>query len=142
MRLVLASNNAKKLIELRTLLAALPMEWVTTGELGITEPPEPHPTFIENALAKARHAALHAGAAAIADDSGLCVAALGGAPGVASAHFATVALPDAARDAQRRVQDQANNALLIDLLRGHPDRRAHFICTLVAVRSGKSFQWV
>ena len=135
MRLVLASNNAKKLIELRTLLAALPMEWVTTGDLGIAEPPEPHLTFIENALAKARHAALHAGAAAIADDSGLCVAALGGAPGVASAHFATVALPDAARDAQRRVQDQANTALLIDRLRGQHDRRAHFICTLVAVRS-------
>jgi XTP/dITP diphosphohydrolase len=135
MRLVLASNNAKKLVELRTLLAALPMEWVSAGELGIAEPPEPHLTFIENALAKARHAALHAGAAAIADDSGLCVAALGGAPGVASAHFATVALPDAAREAQRRVQDQANNALLMERLRGQPDRRAHFICTLVAVRS-------
>ena len=140
MRLVLASNNAKKLIEMCTLLAALPMELVSTGELGIAEPPEPHLTFIENALAKARHAALHAGAAAIADDSGLCVAALGGAPGVASAHFATVALPDVAlpdvaREARRRVQDQANNALLIDRLRGQPDRRAHFICTLVAVRS-------
>ncbi len=135
MRLVLASNNAKKLSELRTLLAALTMEWVSSGELGIAEPPEPHLTFLENALAKARHAALHAGAAAIADDSGLCVAALGGAPGVASAHFATVALPDVAREARRRVQDQANNALLIDRLRGQPDRRAHFICTLVAVRS-------
>ncbi len=135
MRLVLASNNAKKLVELRTLLAALPMEWVSAGELGIAEPPEPHLTFIENALAKARHVALHAGAAAIADDSGLCVAALGGAPGVASAHFASVALPDTAREAQRRVQDEANNALLIERLRGQPDRRAHFICTLVAVRS-------
>jgi XTP/dITP diphosphohydrolase len=135
MRLVLASNNAKKLVELRTLLAALPMEWVSAGELCIAEPPEPHLTFIENALAKARHAALQSGAAAIADDSGLCVAALGGAPGVASAHFATVALPDTAREAQRRVQDEANNALLLERLRGRPDRRAHFICTLVAVRS-------
>ena len=135
MRLVLASNNAKKLIELRALLAALAVEWISTGELGIAEPPEPHLSFIENALAKARHAALHAGAAAIADDSGLCVAALGGAPGVASAHFAAVALPDAAREAQRRVQDLANSALLIDRLRGEPDRRAHYICTLVAVRS-------
>ena len=135
MRLVLASNNAKKLIELRTLLAALAVEWISTGELGIAEPPEPHLSFIENALAKARHAALHAGAAAIADDSGLCVAALGGAPGVASAHFAAVALPDAGREAQRRVQDLANSALLIDRLRGQPDRRAHYICTLVAVRS-------
>lgn len=135
MRLVLASNNAKKLIELRALLAALAVEWISTGELGIAEPPEPHLSFIENALAKARHAALHAGAAAIADDSGLCVAALGGAPGVASAHFAAVALPDAGREAQRRVQDLANSALLIDRLRGQPDRRAHFICTLVAVRS-------
>ena len=135
MRLVLASNNAKKLIELRALLAALAVEWISTGELGIAEPPEPHLSFIENALAKARHAALHAGAAAIADDSGLCVAALGGAPGVASAHFAAVALPDAGREAQRRVQDLANSALLIDRLRGQPDRRAHFSCTLVAVRS-------
>ena len=135
MRLVLASNNAKKLIELRTLLAAPAVEWISTGELGIAEPPEPHLSFIENALAKARHAALHAGAAAIADDSGLCVAALGGAPGVASAHFAAVALPDAGREAQRRVQDLANSALLIDRLRGQPDRRAHYICTLVAVRS-------
>ena len=119
MRLVLASNNAKKLIELRALLAALAVEWISTGELGIAEPPEPHLSFIENALAKARHAALHAGAAAIADDSGLCVAALGGAPGVASAHFAAVALPDAGREAQRRVQDLANSALLIEIGRAH-----------------------
>ena len=134
MRLVLASNNAKKLVELRALLAPLGFDWVGAGELGIAEPAEPHETFIENALAKARHAASHAVGAAIADDSGLCVVALGGAPGVASAHYARVELPDTPREAQRRIQDQANNALLIERLRGESDRRAHFISTLVAVR--------
>lgn len=135
MRLILASNNAKKLFELRTLLAPLGLTWASAGELGIAEPEEPHPTFVENALAKARHAALHAGAAAIADDSGLCVSALGGAPGVASAHFAPVELPAAARETQRRVQDRANNALLIERMQGQRDRRAHFVSTLVALRS-------
>jgi XTP/dITP diphosphohydrolase len=134
MRLVLASNNAKKLVELRALLAPLGFDWVGAGELGIAEPAEPHETFIENALAKARHAASHALGAAIADDSGLCVVALGGAPGVASAHYACVELPDAPRETQRRIQDRANNALLIERLRGESDRRAHFISTLVAVR--------
>lgn len=134
MRLVLASNNAKKLIELRALLAPLGLTWATAGELGIGEPDEPHATFIENALAKARHAARHAVGAAIADDSGLCVAALGGAPGVVSAHYAEVSLPSAAREAQRAVQDRANNALLLECLAGAADRRAHFVSTLVALR--------
>jgi len=82
MRLVLASNNAKKLGELQALLASAGVELVTQGSLGVSEADEPHHTFIENALVKARHAAQHAGGAAIADDSGLCVDALGGAPGV------------------------------------------------------------
>ena len=90
MRLVLASNNAKKLAELSTLLAPLALDIVAQGALGVDEAEEPHHTFIENALAKARHAASHTGCAAIADDSGLCVAALGGAPGVASAHYAAL----------------------------------------------------
>jgi XTP/dITP diphosphohydrolase len=85
MRLVLASNNHKKLTELQALFAPLALELVTQGSLGIPEAEEPHITFVENALAKARHAAQASGSAAIADDSGLCVDALGGAPGVQSA---------------------------------------------------------
>ncbi len=135
MRLVLASNNAKKLGELKALFAALPLEIVAQGSLGVTEAEEPHLTFIENALAKARHAARATGGAAIADDSGLCVDALGGQPGVASAHFASVALPDADREAQRRAQDAANNALLLQRLEGRADRLAKFVSTLVAIRS-------
>ena len=135
MRVVLASNNAMKLVELQALLASAGVSLLAQPELGIAEADEPHATFIENALAKARHAALHAGGPAIADDSGLCVAALGGAPGVASAHFATVAVAAGAREAQRGVQDEANNRLLIERLRGERHRRAHFITTLVALRS-------
>ena len=135
MRLVLASNNAKKLAELKALFAALPLDIVTQGSLGVAEAEEPHHTFIENALAKARHAAQATGGAAIADDSGLCVDALGGAPGVASAHFASVELPAAEREAQRGVQDAANNALLLQRLQGETDRRAKFVSTLVALRS-------
>ncbi len=135
MRLVLASNNAKKLVELRALFAALPLEIVTQGSLGVSEAEEPHHTFIENALAKARHAAQSTGGAAIADDSGLCVDALGGRPGVDSAHFASVVLPDGEREAQRGVQDAANNALLLQRLQGVADRRAAFVSTLVAIRS-------
>ena len=135
MRLVLASNNARKLSELEGLLAPLGVELVSQATLGIDEAPEPHPTFLENALAKARHAALHAGAAAIADDSGLCVDALGGAPGVASAHYAPVELPAADRETRRRVQDAANQRLLLDRLQGETRRGARFVATLVAVRS-------
>jgi XTP/dITP diphosphohydrolase len=136
MRLVLASNNAKKLVELRALLHGLPLSIVAQGELGIAEAEEPHPTFVENALAKARHAAAASGGAAIADDSGLCVDALGGAPGVVSAHFAgEVETADGeGREDRRRRQDAANNALLLDRLAGVADRRGHFISTLVAVR--------
>jgi XTP/dITP diphosphohydrolase len=135
MNLVLASNNAAKLAELGTLFASLGLTLAPQPALAIAEAEEPHHTFIENALAKARHAAHAAGGAAIADDSGLCVAALGGAPGVASAHFATVALPATDRESQRRVQDAANNALLLDRMHGVADRAARFVCTLVAVRS-------
>jgi XTP/dITP diphosphohydrolase len=136
MRLVLASNNAKKMAELRALLGSLPLEIVAQGELGIAEAEEPHHTFIENALAKARHAAAACGGAAIADDSGLCVDALGGEPGVISAHFAgeVPVIEGEAREERRRRQDAANNALLLDRLAGTTDRRGHFISTLVAVR--------
>ena len=143
MQLVLASNNLKKLSELRALLDGVKVELVGQRELGIGEAEEPHLSFIENALAKARHAADAAGSAAIADDSGLCVDALAGQPGVLSAVFAhapaAAALAPALaggseREARRRVQDAANNALLLQRLDGVADRRAHFISTLVAVR--------
>jgi XTP/dITP diphosphohydrolase len=135
LRLVLASNNPKKLAELQALLAPAGVTLVTQGALGIAEADEPHATFIENALAKARHAAQHARCAAIADDSGLCVDALGGAPGVISAHFASIELAATGREAQRALQDDANNALLLERLQGTADRRARFVSTLVAVHS-------
>ena len=134
LKIVLASNNAKKLVELRALFAGLPIELVRQGELGIPEAEEPHVTFIENALAKARHAAAASGLPAIADDSGLCVDALGGAPGVVSAHYAPCPPQPGDREAQRRAQDRANNALLLERLHGVADRRAAFVSTLVAVR--------
>jgi XTP/dITP diphosphohydrolase len=141
MRLVLASNNAKKLAELRALLAGLPVELVAQGALGIPEAEEPHRSFVENALAKARAAARASGGAALADDSGLVVDALGGLPGVDSAHIAglppdALALPD--RELRRAAQDAANNAWLLQRLALLPDnggeRRAAFVSTLVALR--------
>lgn len=135
MRLVLASNNAKKLAELQTLLARTGAALVAQPAFGVAEADEPHKTFIENALTKARHAARSTGSAAVADDSGLCVVALGGAPGVLSADFAEIALPCAAREARRALQDAANNALLLERLADASDRRASFVGTLVALRS-------
>lgn len=135
LRLVLASNNAGKLAELRALFSPLALELVGQPSLGLAEAEEPHLTFVENALAKARHAARASGAAALADDSGLCVDLLGGGPGVASAHYATVSLPAGEREVQRKLQDAANNDLLLQRLGGAADRRASFVCTLVALRS-------
>ncbi len=134
MRLVLASNNAAKLAELQTLFAPLGLELLPQPALAIAEAEEPHATFLENALAKARHAARASGGAAIADDSGLCVDALGGAPGVASAHYAPVDLRSGEREALRCIQDGANNALLLQRMAAHADRAARFVCTLVALR--------
>lgn len=134
MRVVLASNNAKKLAELRSLLGGLALELVAQAELGIAEAEEPHLTFVENALAKARQAAAAAGGAALADDSGLVVPALGGAPGVASAVFAAAPSGAGEREALRRAQDAANNALLLERLRGCAERDAYFVSTLVALR--------
>ena len=145
MRLVLASNNAKKLAELRELLSRLGLEIVAQGSLGIAEADEPHATFVENALAKARHAARGpprgppparpppppappaAGCAAIADDSGRVVDALGGAPGVRSARYAAL-LGGATGDAE-------NNRVLLERMQGMADRRARFVAVLVALRS-------
>ena len=123
-KLVLASNNAKKMKELDALLAPLGFEIIPQGQLGIPEAEEPFGTFVENALAKARHASLHSGLPALADDSGLCVRALGGAPGVISARYAGEPKSDA-----------RNNAKLLADLAGHDDRRAHFVSLLVLVRS-------
>lgn len=147
MRLVLASNNEKKLRELQALFAPLRLELVNQGAVGIAEAEEPHATFVENALAKARHAAQQAGSSAIADDSGLCVDALGGAPGVLSAHYAGefasnpgvtaaegVPGPSSQRERVRALQDAENNRLLIRTLEGVDDRRARFVSVLVAVR--------
>ena len=127
MKLVLASNNANKLIELQALFAPLGLELVSQAALGIAETAEPHPSFVENALAKARHAAHASASAAIADDSGLCVDALGGAPGVLSARFATLF--------GRARSDAENNAVLIEKLATCADRRARFVSVLVAVRA-------
>ncbi len=136
LRLVLASNNAKKLAELRDLFAGVAVDLVSQGSLGVDEAEEPYFTFLENALAKARHAAAASGVAAIADDSGLCVDALGGEPGVASAHYAGLmsAPPGMDREALRHLQDAANNQRLLQELKQVPTRTAAFVCTLVAVR--------
>lgn len=132
-QLILASNNAKKLKELQALLTPIGVELVTQGSLGIPEAEEPHVTFVENALAKARHAASLGRGPAIADDSGLCVDALAGAPGVRSARYAV----DAGRIAEglpREQIDAANNTWLLDQMQGQALRGAHFSCLLVAVR--------
>lgn len=123
-RIVLASSNEGKLRELRALLDGLDFMVVGQAELGIDAAEEPHVTFLENALAKARHAAGRSGLPALADDSGLCVAALRGAPGVRSARFAGEGAGDA-----------ANNAELLRQLAQHTDRRGHYTCVLVAVRA-------
>lgn len=122
-RLVLASGNEGKLREFRRLLAPLGIEVLAQSELGIAEADEPHATFVENALAKARHASAAARLPALADDSGLCVHALGGAPGVQSARYAGEPRSDA-----------RNNAKLIAALEGIADRRAHYACVLALVR--------
>jgi XTP/dITP diphosphohydrolase len=138
LRLVLASNNAGRSCARAAGAAgggaAARSEIVAQGALGIAEAEEPHGTFVENALAKARHAARASGGAAIADDSGLCVDALGGAPGVDSAHYAGLVAPLPEREATRRAQDAANNARLLSALQGAADRRARFVSTLVALR--------
>jgi XTP/dITP diphosphohydrolase len=123
-RIVLASANQGKLRELRELLAGADFEVLGQPELGISAAEEPHQTFLENALAKARHAAAQSGMPAIADDSGLCVPALQGQPGVRSARFAG---PGAT--------DVDNNAELLRRLDGVSDRRAHYVCVLVALRA-------
>lgn len=122
-RLVLASNNAGKLKEFAQLLAPIGFELHPQGEFNVPEAEEPHATFVENALAKARHAARLTGLPALADDSGVCVNALGGAPGVYSARFAGEPKSDA-----------RNNEKLVAELAAHADKTAYYYCVLVYVR--------
>jgi XTP/dITP diphosphohydrolase len=128
-RLVLASGNPGKLREFRRLLEPLCIEVIAQAELGIAEADEPHMTFVENALAKARHASACSSLPALADDSGLCVDALGGAPGVRSARYAGTPSSDA-----------RNKEALVAALRGIPDRRAHYCCALVILRHADDAQ--
>jgi XTP/dITP diphosphohydrolase len=123
-RIVLASSSAAKLREISMTLHGLAWEIVPQGQLGVDATDEPHPTFVENALAKARHASACTGMPALADDSGLCVDALNGSPGVFSARFAG-----------DNANDQKNNAELLRRLAGVTRRQAHYTCVLVAVRS-------
>ena len=123
MKLVVASNNPGKLREFAQLLAPLGWETVSQKELGVPECPEPYCTFVENALTKARHASRCTGLPALADDSGLCVPALGGAPGVQSARYAG-----------EPKCDTRNNEKLVADLAPHADKRGHYVCVLVFVR--------
>ena len=126
-RIVLASNNRGKLAELQAMLAPLGVELVRQADLGISEAEEPHRTFVENALAKARHAARESGLPALADDAGLCVDAFGGLPGVDTAFYAT--------QFGYEKGDANNVKTLLEQMRGVADRRAAMVSTLVAVRT-------
>ncbi|MGF6757263.1 RdgB/HAM1 family non-canonical purine NTP pyrophosphatase [Paraburkholderia sp. GAS42] len=125
-QVVLASNNAGKLREFAALFETVGIELIPQGRLNVPETEEPHPTFVENALTKARHASKITGLPALADDSGLCVVALRGAPGVYSARYAQLAGGEKS--------DAANNARLVEQLANEPDRRAYYYCVLALVR--------
>ena len=122
--MVLASNNAGKVREFQALLAPLHIEVIPQGELGIAAAEEPHHTFVENALVKARHASAASGMPALADDSGICAHALNGEPGVYSARYAG-----------KNGDDAANNQKLIAALANESNRGAHYVCALVMVQS-------
>ncbi len=122
-RLVLASNNAGKLREFSQLFEPFAIELIPQGQLGIDAAEEPFDRFIDNAQAKARYASKHSGLPALADDSGICVDALGGAPGVRSARFAG-----------EHCSDLDNNQKLLSLLADQTNRDAHYVCALVVVR--------
>jgi XTP/dITP diphosphohydrolase len=127
MKIVLASNNQGKLAELQALFTPLGCTLLTQSSLGVPEAPEPHRTFVENALAKARNAALHTGLPALADDAGLCVDAFGGLPGVDTAYYATqFGYPKG---------DDNNVRALLEQMQDITDRRAALVSVLVAVRS-------
>lgn len=124
-KLVIASNNPGKLREIGQILLPLEIEVIPQSDLGVGEADEPHATFVENALAKARHAAFRSGLPALADDSGICVDALGGAPGVMSARFAG-----------EPKSDERNNRKLVQRLQGEGNRNAHYYCVIVLMRHG------
>jgi len=126
-RVVLASGNAGKLSEFSAILGAAGMTMVAQGDLGVPEADEPFSTFVENALAKARHASAGTGLPALADDSGLCVDSLGGAPGVFSARYAALAGGEKS--------DSANNLRLVGDLAGRADRSARYVAVLVYLQS-------
>ena len=127
MKLVLASNNAGKLAELQAMFAGLDVQLVRQGDLGVPEAEEPHRTFVENALAKARNASAHTGLPAVADDAGLCVDAFGGLPGVDTAYYATqFGYPKG---------DDWNVKALLEQMEQVGNRRAALVSTLVALRS-------
>ncbi len=137
LKFVLASRNPKKLAEMTALFSPLGCQLVSQASLGVVdEAAEPHPTFIENALAKARHASLATGRPAIADDSGLCVDALGGSPGVVSARYAQIAGGEAFAlgPGETARRDAANNALLLRNMVDVADRRARFVSVIVVIR--------
>ena len=129
MKIVLASNNPGKLAELHALFAPLGFELIPQGHLNIPEAPEPHRTFVENALAKARHAAQHSGLPSVADDAGLCVDAFGGLPGVDTAYYAT--------GFGYAKGDDNNVTALLEQMKNITVRRAALVSTLVAVRSAQ-----
>jgi XTP/dITP diphosphohydrolase len=129
-KLVIASGNKGKIREIAHVLAPLNIEIVSQSEFNVPECPEPYETFVENALAKARHASQHTGLPALADDSGLCVNALQGAPGVISARYAG---PMPAKSLL--TQDERNNDKLLTVMSRESDRRAYFYSVLVLVRS-------
>lgn len=128
-KLVIATGNKGKLREIAHMLAPLEIEIVPQSEFNVPECPEPHCTFIENALAKARHASRHTGLPALADDSGLCVEALNGAPGVLSARYAGANPPNSLL-----TQDERNNDKLLLEMSKLSNRHAHFYCVMVLVR--------
>ena len=136
-RLVIATGNAGKLREIRQLLEPLQLQILPQSDFAVPEAEEPYCTFIENALAKARHASRHTGLPALADDSGICVDALQGAPGVHSARYAS-ASSQAANPAMS--QDQRNNAQLLQALAGVEHRHAHYYCVMVLVRHAEDPQ--
>lgn len=125
MKLVLASSNPGKLREIGALLAPLSVELISQRSLHIPEADEPHATFLENALAKARHASRASGLPALADDSGLCVESLSGEPGVHSAYYA-------GREGSREARDARNNDKLMSILK--ENRKAYYCCVLVMLR--------
>ena len=128
-KLVIASNNPGKLREISQILAPLGIEVLPQSAFGVAEADEPHATFIENALAKARHASAITGLPALADDSGMCVDALDGAPGVHSARYA----------GEPR-SDERNNAKLLEALGERQDRQAHYYCVIVVMRDAQDPQ--